>query len=635
MSNQFEEIEYEGKVNLGIWRRLFSLAKPHRPLMLALAGLMGLVACVDGLFPQLTRYAVDTLLPQLLALTADDSARGGSAAGISPVGISLIWFVAGYIALAALQGFNVWLLIAVAGAIEVRLCFDLRDRAFRRLQELSFSYYDRTPAGWIMSRMTSDTQRLGQVIAWGLVDFVWGATMFVVIIIFMLAMNWQLALISLSILPPLLLATGWFQSRILNVQRRARKANSKISGAVNEGLQGARTSKTLVVEAQNNRDFAELAGTLRAASIKAAKLSALYMPVVMFLCSLCAALALNYGGSWLMQGAISLGTLVAFLAYAMQLFEPAREVARVLGELQGAQASAERLLGLIDTEPEIQDSPEVIERYGDSLHPKLENWEAISGRIEFAAVDFRYDTGNPVLQNFNLVIPAGQNLAIVGETGSGKSSLVNLLCRFYEPTAGRILIDGTDYRQRSQHWLHSRLGYVLQTPQLFAGTIGENIRYGRLDASVAEIRAAAEQANAASFIDSLDNGLDTRVGEGGVLLSTGQKQLISLARALVADPAIMILDEATSSIDTEAEALIQSAVDRMLKGRTSVVIAHRLSTIRRSDRIIVLDQGRVIEDGSHDQLMARGGHYRALYTRQFLDEDALVEASGGSTRTKN
>jgi ATP-binding cassette subfamily B protein len=636
MSDQFEEIDYEGKVNLGIWKQLLGHARAHRPLMVALGAFMVLVAVIDGIFPQLTRYAVDTLLPRLqAAAAAQPAAADGAAGGLAAFAAALAdpttglgWFILGYAALGAFQGFNVWFLIVLAGLIEVRLCHDLRGLAFRRLQELSFSWYDRTPAGWIMSRMTSDTMRLGEVIAWGLVDFVWGAAMILVIIGFMLAMDWRLALVTLVILPPLLLATGWFQKRLLGAQRQARKANSKISGAINEGLQGARTSKTLVIEADNCRDFGELAGTLRASSIRAAKLSALYMPVVLFLCTIGAALALGFGGKWLIGGFISYGVLVAFLAYAVQFFDPAREVARVLGELQGAQASAERLLGLIATEPEIQDRPEVLAKYGDALHPRHENWEKIKGEVVFDSVDFRYGTGNWVLKDFRLEIPAGQNLAIVGETGSGKSSLVNLLCRFYEPVAGRILIDGEDYRERSQHWLHSRLGYVLQTPQLFSGTIRENIRYGRLDASDAEVEAAAVQANAMGFVSGLADGLETKVGEGGVLLSTGQKQLISLARALVADPAIMILDEATSSIDTETEALIQEAVNRMLAGRTSVVIAHRLSTIRNADRIIVLDHGRIIEDGTHQALMAANGRYRALYTRQFLDEEALVEAAG-------
>jgi ATP-binding cassette subfamily B protein len=611
-------------MNLGLWRQVLGHARSHRPLMLGLGLVMVLVAVIDGIFPLMTRWAVDSLLPRLQAAAAagaPDSA--GSAAGRD-----LAAFAGAYLGLGLVQGVNVWFLIFLAGIIEVRLCHDLRELAFRRLQELSFSWYDRTPAGWIMSRLTADTTRLGEVIAWGLVDLVWGSTMIAVIIVFMLAMNWQLALIALVSLPPLLLATAWFQSRILDVQRQARKANSRLSAAVNEGLQGARTSKTLAVEDDNIRDFAALSGSLRRSSIRAARLSALYLPVVIFLCTVSAALALGFGGSWLIRDLISYGTLVAFLAYAVQLSDPAREVARVLGELQAAQAAAERLLGLIDTLPEIQDSPDVVARYGDALHPRQENWEQIRGAVGFEAVDFRYGDGPWVLRDFNLEIPAGQNLAIVGETGSGKSSLVNLLCRFYEPVAGRILIDGRDYRERSQHWLHSRLGYVLQAPQLFAGTIRENIRYGRLDATDEEVAQAAGRANALPFISRLDQGLDTRVGEGGVLLSTGQKQLISLARALVADPAIMILDEATSSIDTETEALIQDAVDRMLAGRTSVVIAHRLSTIRRADRILVLDKGRIIEDGNHESLMAAGGRYRALYTRQFLDEEALGEAAG-------
>ncbi len=601
--NGFEEKEYVSRLQLDIWKKIMRMARPLYPWMWILAVIMVGVAVLDGVFPMLTRYAVDRLVPAL--------AQAGSERSIA-------LFIGWYAFLAFLQGFNVWGLIIVAGVIEVRLCHTLREKAFAQLQKLSFAYYDRTPAGWVMSRMTSDAQKLSDTIAWGLVDLVWGSTMMLAIIAFMLVMNWRLALITLSFVPVLLIATFWFQKHILGTQRKARKANSIVSGYFNEGLQGARTSKTLVLEKDNVLEFKGKTEKLRDHAIRAARLSAVYMPVVVFLAATGAALALGSGGKMVINGLISFGTLIAFINYAMLFFDPAREVARVLSEFQAAQASAERLMGLIETVPEIQDRPQAV------------SLGEIEGAVAFDRVSFRYSGGNWIFKDFSLLIPAGQTVAIVGETGSGKSSLVNLLCRFYEPEEGSVLIDGQDYRERTQHWLHSRLGYVLQTPLLFSGTVRENIRYGRLEATEEEVCAAAREANAASLIEKLEKGYDTVVGEGGVLLSTGQKQLISLARALVANPRIMILDEATSSVDTETEVLIQSAIDRLLRGRTSIVIAHRLSTIRNADRILVMDHGKIIEDGDHRSLMADKKYYWRLYTRQFLDEEAILEAAASS-----
>lgn len=600
--NKFEEKEYSSRFDVDVWKKIFRFGKFLYPVIGALVVIMIGVAILDGIFPQMTRYAIDTLIPDL--------GKPGSEKRIAG-------FVVRYGLLALLQGFNVWALIMVAGIIEVRLCHTLRDKAFRRLQELSFSYYDRTPAGWIIARMTSDAQKLGDTIAWGIVDLVWGTTMMITIVIFMIVMNPLLAAITLVFVPPLLLVTFWFQKRILATQRKSRKANSIVTGFFNEGLQGARTSKALAIEEHNCRDFAHKSTTLRDYAIRAARLSAIYLPMVIFLAATGAALALGAGGSFLLKGSISVGTLVAFVNYAMMFFDPAREVARVLSEFQAAQASAERLVGLIETEPEIVDRPGATDS------------SAVVGNLVLDRVAFRYGKEGPwIFKDFSLTIPAGQTLAVVGETGCGKSTLVNLMCRFYEPEAGAILIDGQDYRERTQHWLHSQLGYVLQTPLLFSGTVKDNIRYGRLDATDEEIYRAARDANALGFIERLEQGFDTPVGEGGALLSVGQKQLISLARALVADPRIIVLDEATSSVDTETEVLIQHAIERLLAGRTSIVIAHRLSTIRTADRIILLDKGRIVEDGSHEELMARRGAYWKLYTQQFLEEEAFLEASG-------
>jgi len=361
---------------------------------------------------------------------------------------------------------------------------------------------------------------------------------------------------------------------------------------------------------------------MRQASIRVATISAIYFPLVMSIGSIAVALVLGIGGLEVMGGVVSLGVLTVFVSYASQMFEPINQIARIISEMQSAQASAERTMSLIETELEIQDSPELIEKYGDFMNPKPENWPDIKGDIEFRNVTFKYKTGEQVLEDFSLTIGAGEKIALVGETGSGKSTIVNLICRFYEPTDGEILIDGVDYKERTQIWLQSNLGYVLQTPHLFSGTIKDNIRYGKLDATDEEVEEVARIVGAHSFITRFQKGFDADVGEGGSKLSSGEKQLISFARAIIGNPKLFVLDEATSSIDTETEQMIQSAIDKVLAGRTSFIVAHRLSTIRSCDRILVIDKGKVIESGSHRELLRKRGHYYQLYTNQFRDEAA-------------
>ena len=597
-----EEQVFSSRFNGHTWMQILRYGKMLYLRIGLLCLCMIVMAALESYVPQMTRYAVDTLVPIL---------------GKEGIEARIALFLGKFAGLALVQGILIWFFILVAGSIEVRIVHNLRERGFARLQELSFSYYDRTPAGWIISRMTSDAQKLGDTIAWGIVDLVWGSAIMISISVYMLVMNWRLGLFALAFMPVLLAVTIWFQMRILQNQRKARRANSLLTGMFSEGLQGARTSKTLVLESGNKAEFAEESGRLRGFAVRAARLSALYMPLVILLASSGTALVLGAGGRLVMDGLLSYGELIAFIAYTMMIFDPAREVARVLSEFQAAQASAERLVSLIETEPEIVDLPDA----------RAEG--SFSGEIRFDNVSFEYGDGTWIFRDFFLVIPAGQTVALVGETGSGKSTFVNLICRFYEPVSGRILVDGTDYREYTQNWLHRKLGYVLQTPQLFSGTIRENIWYGRLDATDKEIEDAAQGANALGFIRELEFGFDTRVGEGGALLSTGQKQLISLARALVCNPALMILDEATSSVDTETEVLVQDAINTVLKGRTSIVIAHRLSTIRNADRILVMEDGVVLEDGSHDELMAARGRYHSLYTRQFLDESLDVPVQAG------
>ena len=468
-----------------------------------------------------------------------------------------------------------------------------------------------------MARMGSDVARLSDMIAWSLVDLCWSGFFVVGIVAVLLWMNWQLGLLVLCITPVLAVLCVFFQRRILRQQRLVRAANSRITSAFNEGIMGAVTTKTLVREEASCEEFYALTGTMRRASVRAALWSALFLPLVVSLGSISTALALVRGGNLVFAAVLDFGTLAAFLSYTTQLFDPIQQLANILAEMQAAQASAERVIDLLDTKPDIVDTPEVIARFGTAFAPRKENWPPIEGKVEFCDVGFRYKTGERVLEHFNLTVQPGQTIALVGETGAGKSTIVNLVCRFYEPTEGCVRIDGADYRTRSQH---SALGYVLQTPHLFSGTIADNIRFARPDAPMEDVVRAAKLCAAHDFIAALPQGYDTQVGEGGGRLSTGQKQLVCFARVLVADPRIFVLDEATSSIDTETEQLIQNAIHTVLKGRTSFVVAHRLSTVRTADKILVIDAGRIAEAGTHDELMAQKGRYYSLYTHQYRSE---------------
>ena len=600
-----KEEEFNKKVDMKVWKRLLAYGLRQKKLLIPLIVFMFIVAAIDLVYPQLSRYAIDSIIMQ------GDIKR-------------LIPFAAVYFIVIALQSFGTVMFISRAGKLEMAIAYDIRQDAFKKLQELSFSYYDKTAVGYIMARMIGDIPRLSDMIAWSLTDILWSGGFVIGCTVMMLSMNWKLALLVLIVVPPIAILCAWFQKRILQQHRIVRKQNSRITGAFNEGIMSAVTTKTLVREERNFEEFKAESGKMRKASIRAAVLSAMFTPIVMTLGSVGTALALYAGGRTVIAptvfgAAMTIGVLSTFISYTTNLFDPIQQLAGIFAEMQSAQASAERVVSLLDTESDITDTPEVIEKYGDYMNPKRENWEDIRGDIEFRNVSFAYNGGEKVLKDFSLRVKQGETIALVGETGAGKSTIVNLVCRFYEPTEGSILIDGTDYRKRSQLWLQDRLGYVLQTPHLFSGSIRDNIRYGKKDASDEEVRAAAKTVHADEFIEQLENGYDTEVGEGGARLSTGQKQLISFARVILADPRIFVLDEATSSIDTETEVLIQSAIRTVLKNRTSFIVAHRLSTIRSADRILVIRNGRITESGTHRELLKLKGYYYDLYTTQFTE----------------
>jgi len=459
------------------------------------------------------------------------------------------------------------------------------------------------------------------MLSWGFTAMAEASLVIIFSIIYMLILSPPLALILICIIPVAWVIAWVFQRKILVVSRKVREINSRITGAYNEGITGSKTSKTLVIEDLNSSEFAKLSDNMQRQSVRSSRLTAMMLPMVATVGSIALALVLYRGGILVERHLLDFGILSAFITYAVITIEPVVWVSGVISEMVSAQVGVERVTGLLNEEITITDSPEVVEKYGDTYNPKRENWETIRGEITFDDVTFMYPDGDEnVLENFSLDIPPGTTVAIVGETGAGKSTIVNLACRFYEPTSGRILIDGRDARERSQLWLHSSLGYVLQNPHLFSGSIMDNIRYGKLDATDDEVIAAAKLVSANVVAERMPEGYATDVGEGGDKLSTGEKQLVSFARAVLANPPIFVLDEATSSIDTETELLIQDAISHILEGRTSFIIAHRLSTISHADIILVVEDGKIVERGTHAELIAAGGHYNDLYTAMRLEE---------------
>lgn len=608
----YEEQESPKAFSFRVWAELLPFFKPYRKYFAVTLGMNIFLAGVDIIVPLFQSYAIDFFITP------------GRLGGIGK-------FALIYAAVIVAQTICVYISVSAAITIEMNLGRDLKWAQFFHLQTLSFSYYNTTPVGYIHARVMSDTSRIASTVAWGLVDMFWALLYVVCVFGIMFVLNPALALIILLIVPCIAVLTVYFQNKILRWNRKVRKINAQITNAYNEGITGVKTSKSMGIEKENEEAFYSLTATMRQAACRSARLNAVYVPAILLCSSVAAAVVLAQGGWMVREQIMQLGTLSVFISYAVIIFEPIQQLARLLAEMISCQANIERVTDLLKQEPNVVDRPEVMEKYGDAFHPRKENWEKIRGEILFEDVSFRYPDGKDyVLEHFNLHVLAGMNVAIVGETGAGKSTLVNLVGRFFEPTKGRILIDGVDYRERSQLWLHSQIGYVLQNPHLFSGTVRENIRYGRLSATDAEIEAAAKSVSADEVVRKLEYGYESQVGEGGGRLSTGEKQLISFARAILADPAIFVLDEATSSIDTQTEELIQRATEKLLKGHTSFVIAHRLSTIRRADLILVVKDGKIIERGTHGELLEKEGYYYELYAKQF-EEEAAMQVFAGET----
>ena len=579
--------------------RLFPYLKKYRKTLTFMV-ICGLLATgVDILMPVLQRYALNHFIAEK---TLD----------------TLPWYIVIYVALIIFASCVNFVSCNGAMKTEVSVNRDLRKEAFDHLQTLSFSYFNQNSVGWIHSRVMSDTSRIGSLVSWSLMDAVWHTSYLVGSLAVMLFINAKLALQVMVILPLIVVLFSLFQKKLIFANRKIRELNSRITGDFNEGITGAKTVKTLVAEEKMAGDFVRDTNEMKQTSIRAARLRGAFSVTMHLASSLALAIVLWQGGY---IAASEVGTFSMFMSYAQGMMEPVRWMVDAISDFLTTQVNIERLTRLLNTKSDVSDTQEVIALYGDAFQPKKENWEEIRGDIEFDDVSFRYPDGDEyVLEHFRLKIPFGSNIAIVGETGAGKSTLVNLVCRFFEPTEGRVLIDGRDARERSQLWLHSAIGYVLQTPHLFSGTIRDNLLYGNPNATQEEIDRALKLVSADEVVARMEKGIDSDVGEGGDLLSTGEKQLISFARAILADPRILVLDEATASVDTLTEQKIQSAIDTIIRGRTSLVIAHRLSTVRNADLILVVTDGKIVEQGTHAELLKKKGHYFRLYTRQYEDE---------------
>lgn len=593
---------------------LWPFVKPYRRTVFWMVSIGVVVSLADAVYPLFNQYAINHFVA---GKTLD----------------TLPFFVGGYLLIVIVQSILNYRNIVDCASVEMYLDRDLRNSAFSHLQEVSLSYYNQNNVGYIHARVMSDTGKIGEMFAWRIMDIVWFGSYIIMVLGIMLLTNWRLALCVIALMPVAVLLIAFFQKKLLVHNRRVREINSQITADINEGITGAKSIKTLVIEDKMWGEFRQDTATMYRRAVRTAHFSALFSASITLMSAVALSIVLWKGGEMTTQQIMQVGTLSVFMQYALGLLDPIQNIIDAVSRMIAIQVNVERYLRLVHTEGEVYDTPEVIKKYGDSFRPKRENWERLHGDVEFEDVTFHYPDGEElVLEHFNLKVPQGSSVAIVGETGAGKSTLVNLVCRFFEPTEGRVLIDGRDAKERSLKWLHSNLGYVLQTPYLFSGTVRDNLRYGKPGATDEEIKRALHMVSADFVVEKLKDGLDTEIGESGDSLSTGEKQLLSIARALLADPRILILDEATSSIDTETEKTIQNAVTTLIRDRTSFVIAHRLSTIVHSDVILVVSQGKIIERGTHQELMEQRGEYFQLYTRQY--EELLAAKMGEGVQEK-
>lgn len=579
---------------------LFNLVKKFKKEAALVVIINVLNAVLLALWPLFTKYIIDNYIYR------------NDVEGFPKLIVYMLFFIV------AMAGIGLFVTF-MAGIFEKKIILYLRSETFLKAQKLSAKYMDSHQVGWMVSRLVHDTMSIKEAVAWDLFDMADGISRLFAILITMLMLNVRLTLYVLASVPFIAIFTYIFQNKMMKAQKDIKAASSDLTSKLNEDIQGQKTIKTLLREKENLEEFKEISARYERRSKHSITLQSLYIPSLTFLGSIATAFILKDGGVAAMAGTLTIGTLFAMVQYSSEIYEPIRQVASVLKELISMQASIDRVNSILEADIDVYDTKEIEAVYGDALEPPTKPLPPMKGEIEFKDVYFAYKDDDYILKDFSLKIAAGERIALVGETGGGKSTIINIASRFYEPTKGHVYIDGIDYKEMPLKWVQMNLGYVLQTPYLFSGSIRDNILYGRDDATEEDMLRAAEVVGLDELVKSFKDGYDTEVGEGGGKLSQGEKQLVSFARALIKDPAILILDEATSSVDTYQEKRIQDAIEKLLEGRTSITVAHRLSTIVTSDRILYIHQGRIAEMGTHRELIEKKGLYYNLYRNQYIE----------------
>lgn len=579
---------------------LFNLVKKFKKEAALVVIINVLNAVLLALWPLFTKYIIDNYIYR------------NDVEGFPKFIVYMLFFIV------AMAGIGLFVTF-MAGIFEKKIILYLRSETFLKAQKLSAKYMDSHQVGWMVSRLVHDTMSIKEAVAWDLFDMADGISRLIAILITMLMLNVRLTLYVLASVPFIAAFTYIFQNKMMKAQKDIKAASSDLTSKLNEDIQGQKTIKTLLREKENLEEFKEISARYERRSKHSVTLQSLYIPSLTFLGSIATAFILKDGGVSAIAGTLTIGTLFAMVQYSSEIYEPIRQVASVLKELISMQASIDRVNSILEADIDVYDTKEIEAIYGDALEPPTKELPQMKGEIEFKDVYFAYKDEDYILKDFSLKIAAGERIALVGETGGGKSTIINIASRFYEPTKGKVYIDGIDYKEMPLKWVQMNLGYVLQTPYLFSGSIRDNILYGRDGATEEDMLRAAKVVGLDELVKSFKDGYDTEVGEGGGKLSQGEKQLVSFARALIKDPAILILDEATSSVDTYQEKRIQDAIEKLLEGRTSITVAHRLSTIVTSDRILYIHQGRIAEMGTHRELIEKKGMYYQLYRNQFIE----------------